>query len=502
MDPSRQKLDALRAALAGMRPVAVAFSGGVDSAFLLDVAHEVLGADAVAVTAVSALAPRRDIEDAKRFCRERGIRQELVPFDPFGVPGFAANPPDRCYICKKAIFGAVFRFAAERGLVAVVDGTSAGDDGDYRPGRRALAELGVRSPLLDAGFSKDEIRACARSRGIGVADKPSSACLASRFPYGARITAEGLSRVDAAEERLRGLGICGGAVRVRVHGDVARVETPPEAVPAFAARGPEIAAALKECGFRYVSLDLEGYRTGSLNEALGARAAAPKAPPSPNLGFARVDVSRSARQGLGEAVYGAGKTAEQIVEILRVLAAHGETPALVTRIDAEKAAAAAAAFGDGWEYFPEARLGRLGAPRPAAGDGEITVACGGTSDVPVAEEAALTAETAGCRVRRLYDIGVAGLHRILENVETLRSSRVIVAVAGMEGALPSVIGGLVPCPVVAVPTSVGYGASFGGATALLAMMNSCAAGISVVNIDNGFGAGLLASRICQIGDKP
>ena len=163
--------------------------------------------------------------------------------------------------------------------------------------------------------------------------------------------------------------------------------------------------------------------------------------------------------------------------------------------DAEKAKAVAQALGDDFAYFPEARLGRLGANRPCDGIGTIAVATGGTSDIPVAEEAALVAEALGNRVVRLYDVGVAGLHRLLACTDELRAARVVIAVAGMEGALPSVIGGLVEAPVIAVPTSVGYGASFGGAVALLAMLNSCAAGISVVNIDNGFGAGFLASRI-------
>ncbi len=214
-----------------------------------------------------------------------------------------------------------------------------------------------------------------------------------------------------------------------------------------------------------------------------------------NIGFARLDLQRKARQGVGEVVYGEGKTSGQIAEILSSLARHGQTPALVTRIDEEKAKAVAEALGDDFTYFAEARLGRMGANRPCDGIGTIAVACAGTSDIYVAEEAALVAEALGNKVCRLYDVGVAGLHRLLACADDLKSARVVVAVAGMEGALPSVIGGLVDAPVIAVPTSVGYGTSFGGITALLAMLNSCAAGVSVVNIDNGFGAGFLASRI-------
>lgn len=219
------------------------------------------------------------------------------------------------------------------------------------------------------------------------------------------------------------------------------------------------------------------------------------AAPSDDLGFAKVDLDRFRRQGVCEVVYGEGKSPAQIVAILRSLASHGQSPAMVTRLDAAKNAEVACSFGNDWSYFGEARLGRLGAPREPDGDGEIVVACGGTSDIPVAEEAAVVAQTLGNDVCRMYDVGVAGLGRLLENADRLAKARVVVAVAGMEGALPSVIGGLVPCPVIAVPTSVGYGASFGGLAALLAMLNSCAAGVSTVNIDNGFGAAILAHRI-------
>ena len=221
--------------------------------------------------------------------------------------------------------------------------------------------------------------------------------------------------------------------------------------------------------------------------------------PVDNLGFARVDLARFHRQGVPEVVYGAGKTPGQIIAILSSLKSNRQLPALVTRIDAEKAAEVAKSLGPEFSYFPDARLGRLGAARAPDGLGSVVVAAAGTSDLPVAEEAALVAETLGNDVKRLYDVGVAGLHRIVACADELASASVVVAVAGMEGALASVVGGLVACPVIAVPTSVGYGASFGGVSALLAMLNSCAAGVSVVNIDNGFGAGFLAHRINHMG---
>ena len=218
-----------------------------------------------------------------------------------------------------------------------------------------------------------------------------------------------------------------------------------------------------------------------------------------NLGFARVDLARFHRQGVSEVVYGAGKTPEQITAILLSLKSNKQLPALVTRIDAEKATEVAKSLGPEFSYFPDARLGRLGAAHAPDGLGTVVVAAAGTSDLPVAEEAALVAETLGNEVKRLYDVGVAGLHRIVACADELASASVVVAVAGMEGALASVVGGLVASPVIAVPTSVGYGASFGGVSALLAMLNSCAAGVSVVNIDNGFGAGFLAHRINHMG---
>lgn len=220
-----------------------------------------------------------------------------------------------------------------------------------------------------------------------------------------------------------------------------------------------------------------------------------KEAPFEDLGYAKVDFHRSVRQGAAEVIYGAGKTTEQIAGIARTMGERGCRNILVTRIGPEVAEAVAQSVP--LEYHASARLG-LAFPGEQKRRGNIVVATGGTSDIPVAEEAALTAEAMGNHVTRLYDVGVAGLHRLLSNLDTLMAARCVVTVAGMEGALASVVGGLVDCPVIAVPTSVGYGASFGGFSALLSMLNSCASGCSVVNIDNGFGAGYLASRINQM----
>ena len=227
-----------------------------------------------------------------------------------------------------------------------------------------------------------------------------------------------------------------------------------------------------------------------------------KKQPYEDLGFAKIDLHRKAVQGAAEVIYGAGKTPEQIVKIISTMQNAGQKTILVTRLDEEKAAQIGSLAPQiKMDYHKDARIAIVGELPLADGLGTIVVATGGTSDIPVAEEAALTAEALGNRVTRLYDVGVAGLHRLLSHLDDIMNASVIIAIAGMEGALASVIGGLADCPVIAVPTSVGYGASFNGLSALLSMLNSCASGVSVVNIDNGFGAGYLASRINHMSAK-
>ena len=222
-----------------------------------------------------------------------------------------------------------------------------------------------------------------------------------------------------------------------------------------------------------------------------------KQQPFEDLGYAKVDLHRKVRQGANEVIYGAGKTPEQIIGILDKMAQNGQKNVLITRLDGDKAAIINKKVP--LTYYESAKIAVAGEMAAPGGIGTIVVATGGTSDIPVAEEAALTAEFLGNKVVRLYDVGVAGLHRLLNHSEQLMQASVVIAIAGMEGALASVVGGLVDCPVIAVPTSVGYGAAFGGLAALLSMLNSCASGVSVVNIDNGFGAGYLASMINHTG---
>ena len=224
-----------------------------------------------------------------------------------------------------------------------------------------------------------------------------------------------------------------------------------------------------------------------------------KTQPFEDIGFAKVDLHRKFRQGAAEVIYGAGKTPAQMLGILRTMQAHGQKTILITRLREEAAEEIGREIP--LQYDKTAGVGIVGTLPQPDGIGRIAVVTGGTSDIPVAEEAALTAQALGNEVLRLYDVGVAGLHRLLSNLDEIMSASVVIAIAGMEGALASVVGGLVDCPVIAVPTSVGYGASFGGVSALLSMLNSCASGVSVVNIDNGFGAGYLASRINHLEAK-
>lgn len=242
---------------------------------------------------------------------------------------------------------------------------------------------------------------------------------------------------------------------------------------------------------------LEAVKAGEMT--VNAALLAIKKEPFEDIGYAKIDLHRGIRQGMPEVIYGAGKTAEQMLGIVERMKHNGQNTILITRLLPEAAERIGAVYE--MAYHADAKIGIIGQIPSASGIGKIVVATGGTSDIPVAEEAALTAEVHGNEVIRLYDVGVAGLHRLLAHLDEIMSASVMIAIAGMEGALASVIGGLADCPVIAVPTSVGYGASFGGLSALLSMLNSCASGVSVVNIDNGFGAGYLASMINHMEAK-
>lgn len=265
--PLAGKWDALTASLREMGSAVVAFSGGVDSTFLLHAARVALGDKVLAVTATSPTYPKSERDEADRIAREWVVRHRFIESNELDIPGFSSNPPDRCYHCKKELFGLLSGIARKEGYAAVCDGSNADDLNDYRPGRRAARELGVRSPLLENGITKEEIRALSRNFSLPTAEKGSFACLSSRFPYGTEITEESLRRVESCEEILRGFGF--RQFRVRVHGAVARIEVGPEEIPRLFE--PPVADAVHEGfrknGFLYVSVDLKGYRTGSMNES-------------------------------------------------------------------------------------------------------------------------------------------------------------------------------------------------------------------------------------------
>ncbi len=260
------KYEKLKEYIKSLGSVAVAFSGGVDSTFLLKTAHDVLGDKCIAVTARSCSFPERELNEAKAFCEKEGIKQIVVESEELNIEGFASNPKNRCYLCKTELFIKMREAVEALGIENIAEGSNTDDNGDYRPGLIAVAEQNIKSPLRYAGLGKNEIRELSKALGLDTWDKPSFACLASRFVYGETITEEKLGMVDKAEQLLLDLGFT--QVRVRVHDRMARIEIKKEEFPKMLEESDRVYDYLKSLGFTYVSLDLGGYRTGSMNETL------------------------------------------------------------------------------------------------------------------------------------------------------------------------------------------------------------------------------------------
>ncbi|MCR5785906.1 MAG: ATP-dependent sacrificial sulfur transferase LarE [Eubacterium sp.] len=262
------KYDELKGIISDLKSIAVAYSGGVDSTFLLHAANEALGENSVAIIAVSSLNPERETKEAVSFCEENNIKYVTLDFKALETEGFKENPPNKCYLCKKELFKNIVKEAEKLGMENIIEGSNKDDEGDYRPGMAALSELGIKSPLREAGFTKEEIRIISKSLGLFSWNKPSFACLASRIPYGELITEEKLLMIDKAENLLLSLGF--NQFRVRMHSNLARIEVMPEQLGDILKDDIrlKIYEELKKLGFDYITLDLIGYRSGSLNETL------------------------------------------------------------------------------------------------------------------------------------------------------------------------------------------------------------------------------------------
>lgn len=268
MNNTKKKIEELKKIIKDMKKVIVAFSGGVDSTFLLKIAYNVLGENVIAITAKSSTYPKRELNEAEEYTRELGIKHIIIESEELNIPGFSKNPTNRCYYCKEELFTKIKKIANESNIQYILDGSIFDDINDYRPGMKALSELGIKSPMKEVLITKDEIRKISKKMNIKTWNKQPFACLSSRFPYGTEITKEKLERIDKAEQYLLDLGFKN--VRVRYHDNMARIEVAPDERKSFFKKNltGKVSIKFKELGFTYVTLDLKGYRTGSMNETL------------------------------------------------------------------------------------------------------------------------------------------------------------------------------------------------------------------------------------------
>jgi uncharacterized protein len=499
-----ERLAALESVLRGMEPVAIAVSGGVDSLTLAHVAHETLGRSTAMFHAVSPAVPAEATQRTRELAETRGWDLYVIDAGEFESRDYLRNPLERCFHCKTNLYGAIKTHTSAQ----ILSGTNLDDLGEYRPGLSAAKEYGVRHPFVEAQIDKRGVRAIARQLGLGeLAELPASPCLSSRIETGIAIDPAMLNRVHETE-RLIGRALKPSTVRCRVRAKGVVIELDEASLAALTSeRRVELSAAVRslfhQAGFNY-SVEFARYRVGSafLHGAKDVGQPAERRGVGAPIALAaldhdiKLDLRRSERIGFDEAIFCAGKSLAHINRILEQ--AHEKSlRLLLTRLSPEQFDALSSEHRSAMDYERVSRTGYFGTPHQATGEPRVAVIAAGTSDVPVSREAARTLGYYGVRDVEINDVGVAGLWRLLERIEEIRRMPVVICVAGMDAALPTVVGGLVGSIVIGVPTSVGYGVASGGQTALNAMLASCAPGLLVTNIDNGYGAACAAIRVMR-----
>ena len=477
---------ALAQVFATLDQVAVAVSGGVDSMTLAHLTHRHHGARARMVHAVSPAVPAEATARVRAHADRYGWTLALIDAGEFADLRYRTNPIDRCYFCKSNLYSRIAGAFAG----AILSGTNTDDLGDYRPGLKAAGENGVRHPFVEAGMAKSDVRVVARALGLDdVAELPAAPCLASRIETGIHIDAADLALADEVERRVR--AEFGAAdVRCRITAQGVRVELGSEALERL--RSPTAARRGRR------------WRRSSPGWVAPFLATLPIAGVAPSCATRRMtehgikpDWQREARVGVGEAVYCSGKTAAQIARIV-ALADERRHSLLLTKLDASRFAELDAGTQRRLDFDPLSRTAVLDHGVPAAVPAEVGIVCAGTSDMGVAVEAQRGLAFHGVSAMVIGDVGVAGLWRLFDRLDEIAAWRVAIVVAGMEGALFSVVAGQVPGLVIAVPTSVGYGVAAGGTAALHCALASCSPGVVVVNIDNGFGAACAALKLLRV----